>query len=219
MASRAERASASGSHRRGPAGARRRWKRNGTAPRGAVIAFAFALFGSRNRTNCTRTGSAGALARRSRVAARSSAGVRNASWIVRDASSAAASCAAAIAASVRDARRVTSAHSWRARATALGSNPNPRADASTSRVALLSETAARSHASAASALASSSRSVDMVSCSRGLRECGNRRHDVMRRRNCRSWRSTSTHVRGASGREKRGRVGRPTRETTSATRS
>ena len=70
---------------------------------------------------------------------------------------------------------------WRARATALGSNPNPRADASTSRVALLSATEARSHASAASALASSARSVDMVcpaerTASLLRRECVNCRH-------------------------------------------
>ena len=153
--------------------ARRRWKMN------AIGASLRPLL--RNRTNWTRTGSVEPLSKRSRVAARSSAGVRNASWIVLEASRAAASCAAAIAPSTRDARRITSAHSWRARATALGSNPNPRADASTSRVALLSATAARSHASAASALASSARSVDMVcpaerTASLLRRECVNCRH-------------------------------------------
>ena len=120
-----------------------------------------------------------------------------ASWIVRDASSAAASCAAAIAASVRDARRVTSAHSWRARATALGSNADPRARASTSRVALLSETAARSHASAGlRARVARSRSVDMVSFSRGLLNAGIVGTMLCADEAAAPGRSTRTHHRG-----------------------
>ena len=76
-------------------------------------------------------------------------------------SSAAASSAAVKAQSKHDANLATSKHNPRARKTALGSNPNPRTEASTSFVARFSATEARSHASAASAHVSSACRADM----------------------------------------------------------